>query len=351
MKLAIILGTRPEIIKLSPIIKELKAREIKYISIDTGQHESIEMRDCFYAELGIVPTHALFDYDWERTGVLIRDILLSEKVNIALVQGDTNSTLLGAVAAIACNLPLVHVEAGLRCGDFAMTEERNRIMVDHMAEYLFPPTDDALRNLTQEKIHACVFPYCGHLIADVMHQTNAQAKPHDGLGYILLTLHRRETVDNLFLFRDALSAVHKIATAHNLDVIYPVHPRAQAKLKEFGIELHGRFKAYGPLAFHEFISLEETAQLIMTDSGGIQEEACILGVPCVTIRDCTERPETIRLGANIVAGYDEKNIIACANEMLEAKRVWQHPYGDGHAATRIIDQLICNSCYEDGAKK
>lgn len=337
MKVAVILGPRPEIIKLAPVVHALGNRQIPHVLIDTGQHTRDDMNGSFYRAMKLgVPTRWLSNYAIGSTCRQVREVLEAERPSIVLVQGDTDTTLIGALAATSLRIPVAHVEAGLRCGDLGMREERNRIAVDHMAEYLFAPTPQAALNLRREHVHGSI-RQCGHPIADVVLSRASMDCPIN--QHVLVTLHRAETVDNPSLLEQALRGVDLAADALNLRAIYPVHPRTRDKMD--GLEA-GRFpniEFRDPLGFEDFLRLEQSASLILTDSGGIQEEACILGVPCVTLRDNTERPETIEAGANVLAGTDPETIVRCALAMAGKKVPWRHPYGDGHAGERIVSAL------------
>ncbi|RLE38043.1 UDP-N-acetylglucosamine 2-epimerase (non-hydrolyzing) [Candidatus Woesearchaeota archaeon] len=352
MKIAIILGTRPEIIKMAPIIRELERRTIDYFILHTGQHYSYNMDRIFFEQLKLPQpkynlrvgsgTHA------EQTGKMligIEKVLMKEKPDIVLVQGDTNTTLAGALAAAKIHIPVGHVEAGLRSFDREMPEEINRILTDHLSDYLFAPTEKAKQNLLNEGIPEEKIHVTGNTIVDAVYQHLELAKNNNILErlnvkpneYMLLTLHRQENVDRKQRLKSILKGIELVAKEFETKIIYPIHPRTQKRIKEFKIEVPKEIHLTPPLDYLSFLKLEANAQLILTDSGGVQEEACILKVPCVTLRYNTERPETIEVGANTLAGAEPQTILKKAREMINKERNWKNPFGDGKAAQRIVN--------------
>ncbi len=359
--IAIILGTRPEIIKMSPVIRACEARGEDYFILHTGQHYSYEMDRVFFEELELrkpaynldvgSATHAV------QTGAIlagVEKVLLKTKPDSVLVQGDTNTVLAGALAASKSyvrsggkQVLVGHVEAGLRSFDRRMPEEINRVLADHISDYLFAPTETARRHLIDEGISEEKIFITGNTIVDAVHQNLALAKTKadtvQQLGlekdaYFLVTLHRQENVDDKIRLSGIISALAAIEEKYGLPVVFPLHPRTGKMIRTFGLDTSG-IRTIPPLGFLEFLQLESGARLALTDSGGVQEESCILSVPCVTIRDSTERPETVEAGANIVAGIEPDGIIAAAASMLDKKRSWENPFGDGHAGERILDIL------------
>jgi UDP-N-acetylglucosamine 2-epimerase (non-hydrolysing) len=292
----------------------------------------------------------------EQTGQImmgVEKILQKEKPDVVLVQGDTNTVLAGAVAAsksyVRKNssqpIDIGHVEAGLRSFNRSMPEEVNRIVADHLSRYLFAPTENASQHLIREGIPKEKIFIVGNTIVDaVLQNLDLSTKRADtvkklGLeknNYFLVTLHRQENVDNKKRFKGILDSLAEIHEKTGMALVFPVHPRTEKMIASFGLELKG-FQMIKPLGFLEFLQLESQARLVLTDSGGVQEEACILHVPCVTIRDSTERPETVDVGANIIAGVDPASIIDATNRMLAHSRSWKNPFGDGNAAMRIVD--------------
>ena len=355
MKIAIVLGTRPEIIKMSPVVRELERRNEEYLIVHTGQHYSHNMDAVFFEQLRLPPPKINLNVGsgthGEETGKMIIGIeraLQEQRPDIVLVEGDTNSVLSGALAASKLHIGVGHVEAGLRSFDRTMPEEINRVLTDHISNYLFAPTDVAKENLMREGIKEESIFVTGNTIVDAVHQNLELATSVD-VGstyqvadgeYFLLTLHRQENVDDPERLRQIFEGLHLLASRFDKGIIFPMHPRTRERMKQDKIRVRDeRIKIIEPLDYLTFLKLESRAGLVLTDSGGVQEEACILGVPCVTLRYNTERPETVEVGANIVAGTEPGEIVRCAEEMLQRSRDWKNPFGDGHAATRIASIL------------
>lgn len=350
--LAFVLGTRPEIIKMAPIIQECENRDIPTVLIHTGQHYSESLDAVFFRDLELPePTYNLqvgSETHGEQTGEMlagIEDRLLDVDSDVVFVQGDTNSTLAGALAASKLDTDVAHVEAGLRSFDREMPEETNRTIVDHISDYLFPPTEEAAQLLREEGIPDSRITVTGNTIADaVMTYSGLAATRNDVLSelgvessqYCLLTAHRSENVDDPGRFSSLLNGVDQYARAAGWPVIYPIHPRAQQRLDEFNIDVPQSIKPIEPRDFFDFLRLESEAALVFTDSGGVQEETCILGTPCVTLRYNTERPETVHVGSNCLAGLAPSDIVAAADRMVSKSGDWESPFGDGRASERIV---------------
>ncbi|MBI3858942.1 MAG: UDP-N-acetylglucosamine 2-epimerase (non-hydrolyzing) [Thaumarchaeota archaeon] len=350
MRTAVVLGTRPEIIKLSPVIRGLKEAGSDFFVLHTGQHYSRNMDRVFFENLKLDPpalnlragsgSHA------EETGKMLVGIekaLLQEKATGVLVEGDTNTVLAGALAAAKLHLRVGHVEAGLRSGDMRMPEEVNRIVADHISDALFAPTENSKKNLLREGIGTSRISVTGNTIVDAVKQnleiakrSGGESRPKEKTGYILATIHRQENVDDGKVLADIVKGLGLAAARLGMTVLYPAHPRAKKALHRYRVRVDPKLiQITDPVDYLNFLRLESGARLILTDSGGVQEEACILGVPCVTLRNNTERPETIEVGANVLAGTVPKVIVANARMMLERKRSWRNPFGDGKAGTRI----------------
>jgi len=355
MRIAVVIGTRPEIVKMTPVIRELEARKADFFVLHTGQHYSYEMDQAFFERLELGParynlrvgagTHA---GQTARMLVGIEGVLQGEEPDIVLVQGDTNTVLAGALAAVKMHIAVGHVEAGLRSYDRAMPEEINRVLADHCSDYLFAPTEGSKQTLLGEGFPEEIIHVTGNTIVDAVYQhchlarqksTAMQDLGLDPGEYVLVTLHRQENVDSATRFTSILEGLDLIAAEHGLPVVYPVHPRSGEMMQRFNLT-PARVRLIDPLDFLDFLHLEMNARLVLTDSGGVQEETCILGVPCVTLRDNTERPETLEVGANVLAGTSPWAIAECARMMLNSGRNWPNPYGDGHAAKRIISVLM-----------
>ncbi len=355
MKIAIVVGTRPEIIKMSPIIRECKNTNLNYILIHTGQHYSYALDKIFFEELELPLPHYNLEIGSgshaEITGkclINIEKVLVKEQPDVVLVEGDTNSVLAGGLAASKLHIKVGHVEAGLRSHDRSMPEEINRILVDHLSDFLFTPTHLAQSNLLEEGINEKKIFITGNSIVDAVHQNLEIAKKCPQIleklniepnRYFLLTSHRQENVDDKTRLEGILNGLEFIYERWNLPIIYPIHPRTKKRLEEFGLQLPKGISVTEPLGFLEFLYLEANSLLILTDSGGIQEEACILKVPCVTLRDNTERPETLTVGANILVGTNPSHILEGVTEMIDKSRNWDNPLGDGKTGRRILNIL------------
>lgn len=350
VKTAIIMGTRPEIIKMSPVIRALIKHSNDYFIIHTGQHYSYNMDKVFFEQLQLPDakyklevgsgTHA---EQTARILIGVEKTLIEEKPTVVLVEGDTNTVLAGALASAKLAVCVGHVEAGLRSYDRLMPEEINRILVDHCSEYLFAPTEKAAKILLGEGVPREKIFVTGNTIVDAIYQSSSLGFNYGNVlnklnlkpkGYFLVTIHRQENVDNSNRFAGILDSLRALNKKYHLPAIYPIHPRSHKMMLEFNLN-RDNITMIDPLDYFGFLQLERNAKLILTDSGGVQEESCILGVPCVTLRDSTERPETLEVGANILAGVVPKNIIDCAGIMLTKNDGWPNPFGDGKAGERI----------------
>ena len=354
MKISVILGTRPEIVKMAPVIRHLSKTGGNFFILHTGQHYSYEMDKSFFDILELPDpaynldagsgTHA------EQTGKIlvgIEKILVQEQPDVVLVQGDTNTVLAGALAAAKLHIRIGHVEAGLRSYDRQMPEEINRVIADHISDFLFAPTATARNNLQKEGIPDEKIFTVGNTIVDAVFQNLEIAKKSgDILGslgletgrYFLVTAHRAENVDDPERLAHLIAGLRAIAEEYDLPVLFPIHPRTEKNIRQFGIVTDG-LTLTSPKNFLEFLQLEAHAKLVLTDSGGVQEETCILGVPCVTLRDNTERPETVDVGANTLAGVEPEQIITATRKMISVSREWKNPFGDGTAAEQIVGIL------------
>jgi UDP-N-acetylglucosamine 2-epimerase (non-hydrolysing) len=338
-----IAGTRPEIIKLSDLVR-LLADEGNHALLYTGQHYSDNMKSIFFDELKIKPDYDLgcdtSDVDTLKENMLryLRDV----RPPYVLVYGDTNSTLAGALAAKEIGSTLVHIEAGLRCFDLSVPEERARIQIDSISDHLFPPTELTKTFLSYEQIEKNV-TITGNLVVDVCRRLANVAEQngtHRDLPdrYLLLTMHRQENVDDparLEMLRRHLSGIkHKI--------VFPMHPRTKNKLAKFGINLPPNVITIEPAGYLEFLYLLKNCQLVMTDSGGVQEEAIVLRRPCVTLRHVSERWETLLLKANVLFPlYRHDSLSKVVDEMLGTK-VDRNPYGENvaHTMFKLIKQIV-----------
>jgi UDP-N-acetylglucosamine 2-epimerase (non-hydrolysing) len=352
--IAIVLGTRPEIIKMSPIIRRCMDTRIPFFILHTGQHYSYEMDRVFFNELDLPSANFNLDVGSgthaEQTAKImvgVEKVLLDQLPDLVLVQGDTNTVLGAAVATTKLHIPLGHVEAGLRSFDRLMPEEINREIADHLANYLFAPTHTAEANLLREGILPEHIHVTGNTIVDAVLQNQEIARKKSSIlktlglkekEYFLVTLHREENVDNPSRLQGILSGLQMIRKTFDLPVFFPIHPRTMKRMQEFGISPEG-LDVITPVGFMEFLQLEANTRLALTDSGGVQEETCILGTPCVTLRDNTERPETVEVGANVLAGSTPERILQAAVMMVSIEHRWENPFGDGRSAERILE--IC----------
>jgi UDP-N-acetylglucosamine 2-epimerase (non-hydrolysing) len=354
MSIAIILGTRPEIIKMAPVIRECQCRGLEHFVLHTGQHYSYEMDRVFFEELELPPAEYNLDAGSgthaDQTGRImtgIENVLIRAEPDAVLVQGDTNTVLAGALAAAKLHIKVGHVEAGLRSYDRSMPEEINRIVADHISDYLFAPTENSKVNLIKEGIPDEKISVTGNTIVDSVYQNREIAerkvnvlkdlglKPKE---YFLVTAHRAENVDDRRRLKQIIKGLGLIKSEFGLPVIFPIHPRTRKMVNEFGFELDG-IRAIEPVGFLEFLQLEANARVALTDSGGVQEETCIMGVPCVTLRENTERPETLDVRSNVLTGADALQMVERAKQMLLQGNGWKNPFGDGGAARSIMNTL------------
>jgi len=367
MKIGIIVGTRPEIIKMAPVIRECQDRAIPYFIIHSNQHYSEEMDSIFFKELELPKPHynlgvgsGLHSNQTGNILIKMEPILLDEKPDVVFVQGDTNTVLAGALAASKLNIKVGHIEAGLRSYDRTMPEETNRIMTDHISDYLFAvgPNQEkilATEGIESEKIHTV-----GNTVSDSLFQHLELAESKSTIledlelvskEYFLVTAHRASNVDIEAHLRELLGLFDTLHQKYSQTIVWPIHPRTQAKLKEFGIDVPSYLKLLPPIGYLDFIHIQKHAQLILTDSGGIQEEACLLGVPCITLRENTERPESIEVGANVLVGRDANKALAAADSWLATNDFsWENPFGDGRVAKRIIDIVTGESTLDSDDK-
>jgi UDP-N-acetylglucosamine 2-epimerase (non-hydrolysing) len=352
---AFVLGTRPEIIKLAPVIKACDHRGVPSLVIHTGQHYSESLDTVFFHQLDLDPPDINLGVGsgshGEQTGEMVIGIeqhLTKADPDMLFVQGDTNSTLAGALAASKLDIDVAHIEAGLRSYDRDMPEERNRIIIDHAVDHLYPPTEKAANLLRDEGISEDRITVTGNTVVDAITAYDKKASSLSTIladldvtpgEFDLLTAHRAENVDERDRFANILFGVAAGATHHDNEVIYPVHPRAKDRLEEFDLSVPDCIRTIEPLDFFDFLRLESTASLVFTDSGGVQEETCVLGTPCVTLRNGTERPETVFVGANCIVGHRPDDIVAGARQMRSKSGDWDPPFGDGNASEYILDDL------------
>ncbi len=354
----VVLGTRPDIVMMGPIIRELQRRGMAFFVIHTGQHYSYNMDRQFFLELQLnEPEYRLDSVQYctlhgEQTAEVLKgveQILLEERPDIVLVGGDVDSSMAAALAARKLHLKIGHVEAGERSGDWRMPEEHNRVIIDHISEYLFATNETSKRNLIADGVKGQIF-ITGNPVADaaienleIAERTSAAL---DTLKltchqYLLMTLHREENVDNPENLKGSLEGAGRTSERVGLPVIFLIHPRTLKRLKEFELSewaagISG-LRIHEPVGYLDFLTLLAHARLALTDSGGVQKETCVLKVPCVTLRENTEWPETVAVGANRLAGTEPDRIVAAVEEMLNGPIEWDDQFGDGHAARHILD--------------
>ncbi len=368
MKIAFIIGTRPEIIKMSPLIDEVDKRGIDYILIHTGQHYDFEMSQQFFMDLELKePDYNIgvgSDSHGKQTATMmegIEKVLVSEKPDIVLVQGDTNAVLAGALVAAKLHIAVGHVEAGLRSYDKTMPEEINRMMADVCTNLFFVPTEETAVNLLFEGISPGEIFITGNTVVDACHRNLKIAQKNSNImkkleleGDILsLTLHRAENVDDRERLENIIQALLEI---QNLTIVFPAHPRTVKTLKEFGmyskLEKAPHIRMIKPIGYLDFLILQSHSKLMMTDSGGIQEEAITLNIPCLTLRYNTERPETVHAGGNILVGSDTHKILRSVDEIIADDEIYSrmknapNPYGDGKASEKILEAIL--GAYNEG---
>ena len=350
--IAIILGTRPEIIKMSPIIRACEALGEDYFTLHTGQHYSYDMdrassrtSNCLSQSTTSMSAQALMPSRPERSWPVSRRSCLRKP-------GSSSSRAIRIRSLQALAASKLHIKvvtwrqvSGVLTG---MPEEINRVVADHISDLLFPPTETAKKNLIEEGIPEEKIFVTGNTIVDAVEQNLAIARRKGDLlqqlcltakGFFLVTAHRAENVDHKQRLEGILQGLEALRDEFSLPIVFPMHPRTAKMVQAFGLSPDG-ICVTKPLGYLDFLQLEANARLVLTDSGGLQEESCILGVPCVTLRDNTERPETVEVGANALAGIEPDVMLSRAREMLVQGRSWANPFGDGEAGERIVQEVL-----------
>lgn len=357
MHLITILGTRPEIIRLSLILKKIQKTGIKNTVIYTGQNYAPTLSDYFFKALSVKPD-MFWNIKSNTVGKQIAKILenteetiLKEKPDYLLVLGDTNSAL-SAIIAARYNIPIIHLEAGNRCHDWLVPEEKNRVIIDHISTYLLPYTVGSKNNLLKEGVDSKFIYISGNPILEVL---NAHKNLIDSSSimkklnikqqsYFLATLHREENVDSPKVFKTIIQGLNLVANKYKQPIIWSVHPRTQKRLQGMKVKLNKNIILHNPFDLFDFVKLEKNALCVLTDSGTVQEECSLFNVPTVTIRNTTERPETVECGSNMLSGTaSAQNILKTTQVMLSRNRNWVSPYAkDTKVSEKVLKFILSN---------
>lgn len=359
--LHLVAGARPNFMKLAPLVRALDRRsdEIGYRIVHTGQHYDRDMSDVFFEELGIPKPHfhlgaggGSHAQQTARIMVAFEQLCERERPDAVVVVGDVNSTLACSIVAKKLHIPVAHVEAGLRSGDRAMPEEINRLVTDAISDWFFVTEPSGVDHLLREGHDATTIFHVGHVMADNVLYQRELIERHPLAGgevveyktrharYGVVTMHRPSNVDDAAVFGRVAGALREIA--RELPLVFPVHPRTRANMERFGIDLGAQVTLMTPQSYMPFLYLWKDATVVLTDSGGLQEETTALGVPCLTMRENTERPITAQEGSNTVVGTDPDRIVAEARKVLTGGgKLGRRPaLWDGRAAERTVDHLI-----------
>jgi UDP-N-acetylglucosamine 2-epimerase (non-hydrolysing) len=345
-----IVGARPNFIKVAPVMNPLKTRKHVFQTlIHTGQHYDANMSDVFFEQLGISAPNVNLAVGsgspaWQTAEIMTRlePVLLDGKPDVVLVYGDVNSTVAAALVGAKLGVRVGHVEAGLRSFDRTMPEEINRLVTDQLADMLFTPSEDGDINLQKEGIPAERIFRVGNVMIDSLVRLlpAAQRQNRNRLPerYALVTLHRPANVDDGVILKRILQSLLEVS--QDLSVIFPAHPRTRKRIADFGLQAD-QLQILDPLSYLEFLGMQSRATVVITDSGGIQEETTYLGVPCLTLRENTERPVTVSLGTNVLVGRDPEKLRSELSRVLagNAKKGTIPPLWDGHAGERIAALL------------
>jgi UDP-N-acetylglucosamine 2-epimerase (non-hydrolysing) len=365
MKILTVLGTRPEIIRLSRVI-ELLDRLCNHVLVHTGQNFDQRLSELFFDELGVRrPNHFLGvrgDTFGEQIGRIISScerVMLEERPDRVLLLGDTNSAL-SAIVAKRLGIPVYHMEAGNRCYDDRVPEEVNRRIVDHSSDVLMPYTEHSRANLLREGIHGRRVFVTGNPIREVIEHYTPQiraSKIFEQLGvskgkYFLVTMHRAENVDAEERLRALINSLEALQREYSLTIICSTHPRTRAMMERFKVDAmaHAQIRFCKPFGLFDFVALEQNAFCVLSDSGTVQEECCIFRVANVTIRDVTERPETVECGSNMLSGAEPEMVLRCVRAVLDQKSEWTvpHEYLARHVSQTVIKILLGYSASAQG---
>ena len=342
-----VVGARPNFVKAAPVLRAALNRGLQQTLVHTGQHYDWNMSDIFFSQLELPQPYVNLEvgsgsHAWQTAEVMRRfePVVLDRKPDLVVVYGDVNSTLAAALVCSKLQIPVAHVEAGLRSFDTSMPEEVNRLVTDRLADLLLTPSEDADANLHHEGIAAKKIHRVGNVMIDsLVRLLPAAAKvPRNGLPerFAVVTLHRPANVDDGQNLKSTLESLVK--ATDQLHVIFPVHPRTRERIREFGIDTP-RLHLLDPMSYIEFLALESRAEVVITDSGGVQEETTFLGIPCLTMRPNTERPITVACGTNVLVGSDQAKLLSELAKILSGngKKGVIPPLWDGRTADRIVD--------------
>ncbi len=361
MKVMTVVGTRPELIRLSLVFERLAEAGVEHHLVHTGQNYDSRLSDIFFEELALPEPGAYLGVRAQSVGAQIGEVISRSEAALqgfgpdaVLVLGDTNSGL-AAVAAARHHIPIFHMEAGNRCFDWLVPEEKNRKLIDHISDWLLPYTPRSREYLLAEGLAADRVFVSGNPITDILERSRARWQESavlESLGlrereYVLVTAHRQETVDHPERLRVICAGLGMVAQELDVPVVWSVHPRTREKLHSLGLELDHRIRLHEPFGFSDFVRLEAGARLVVSDSGTVQEECSLLGVPAVTCRNTTERPETVECGSNVLSGVERpERILQCARVMLASRPAWVSPYeGPEHrgVAEKVVKYLVSNA--------
>jgi UDP-N-acetylglucosamine 2-epimerase (non-hydrolysing) len=358
MKVMVIAGTRPEFIRLSLVLKRFAEVGLGHVLVHTGQNYDTRLSDVFFAELGLPAPDEYLNVRADTVGQQIghiitrsEDVLRRHKPGALLVLGDTNSGL-SAIAAARMNVPIFHMEAGNRCFDWRVPEEKNRRLIDHISDWLLPYTLRSREYLLAEGVHPQKIFISGNPIVDVLEHFRGLREASSALAdcdvsagdYILVTTHREETVDFPDRLRVICDGLNLLVERLNIPVVWSVHPRTRPKLAAPDVGLDRRIQLHEPFGFGDFVALEAGARCVVTDSGTVQEECSLLGVPAVTCRESTERPETVECGSNVLSGLqDPEHLAMCVETMIGADRGWRSPYAEDSGVAERVTQIILSN--------
>ena len=356
MKILHVAGARPNFMKVAPVLRALQGRSVENLLVHTGQHYDPTMSAAFFEDLGLPEpdvhleagsgSHAA---QTARVMERIEPVLLEQRPDLTVVVGDVNSTIAVALVCAKLLLPIAHVEAGLRSFDRTMPEEINRVLTDQISDLLFTTSPEAEGNLVREGIPADRIRFVGNPMIDSLERHLEHARASEVLGrlgldagsYVLVTLHRPANVDAPDTLEGVLGALSEVA--RETTVVFPIHPRTRASVVAHGLDgLLDGVRCVEPLGYVDFLRAMADAAAVLTDSGGIQEETTILGVPCLTFRDNTERPITIEMGSNRLIGTDPATIVPAVRDALahRSSEVRRPPLWDGRAGERIADEIV-----------